>query len=326
MKQRVRAAMLLGEGRIELIEQELPSVLPGRVRLSVLQCGLCTGEVDQWTGRATAEGEEDSAGLGHEVAGVVEEVGAGVEALRPGDVVAAWVEGGGMAEGVVVPADHCITVPGEVRYPALAEPLGCVVNSVELAAPALGDDVIILGAGFMGNLVQLVMTLKGPASLTVADLRADALDRAVRLATIPIRTASPDQLVAAREGQGEGAGGDVTFEVTGAQEGLDIAGGITRMNGKIVIVGYHQGVRRVDLGHWNWMAFRLLNAHFRDLSTILRGMRAGIRLMSAGVLDLSPLVSHTFPLEDVSEAFEVAANHPPGFTKAVLVPRASSVI
>src|SRR6266545_4360921 len=119
--------------------------------------------------------------LKHEIAGVVKEIGEDVATVKVADRVAVWVHGGGFAEEVVVDERYCVAVADGVAYPALAEPLACVVNAVELAAPALADDVVIVGAGFMGNLAQLVTGLKGARTITVADIRGDALERAATL-------------------------------------------------------------------------------------------------------------------------------------------------
>ena len=93
------------------------------------------------------------------------------------------------------------------------------------------------------------------------------------------------------------------------------------MSGKLCIVGYHQGEpRRIPLGHWNWMAFEILNAHFRETDTIMRGMRAGMRLVSAGILDASGLVTDTYPLSRVADAFQAATEKRDGFVKAIVEP------
>ena len=68
------------------------------------------------------------------------------------------------------------------------------------------------------------------------------------------------------------------------------------------------------------MAFHIVNAHFRDIDTIMRGMRAGMRLVNAGILDVAGLMTHTFPLADIAEAFEVASARPEHFVKAVVEP------
>ena len=116
-----------------------------------------------------------------------------------------------------------------------------------------------------------------------------------------------------------GTGADVAFEVTGAQAPLLAIGDATRMSGKLAIVGFHQGgTRALPLGGWNWMAFEIVNAHFRDVTTIMRGMRAGMRLLTAGRLTLDALVTHRFALADVGAAFATAVAKPAGFVKATV--------
>jgi threonine dehydrogenase-like Zn-dependent dehydrogenase len=314
----MKAAVLTAPRRIELMQQELPALQRDQALVRIVQCGVCMGEVDQWRGKAPGE---LPAAIGHEVAGVVEELGEGVTTLQVGDRVAAWVPEGGFAEKAVVAERFCIPAAPTVRYPAVAEPLSCVINAVELAAPALGDDIAIIGAGFMGSLVQLVTALKGPRKIIVCDARPDALSRAAGLGGTTIATAGPDSLADIIGQLTSERGTDVTYEVTGTGEGLLLAGQVTRMGGKLCIVGYHQGgTRTIPLGEWNWKAFHIVNAHFRDTGTIMTGMRAGMRLVNAKVVDPSPLVTHTYPISRISEAFDVAGTRPDAFVKAVIEP------
>jgi len=94
---------------------------------------------------------------------------------------------------------------------------------------------------------------------------------------------------------------------------------VTRMSGKIAIVGYHQGdAREIPLAQWNWMAFTIVNAHFRDVAVIMRGMTTGMRLLASGVLSMDDLVSHRYPLDQINDAFEALQSKPDGFVKAVI--------
>jgi L-iditol 2-dehydrogenase len=314
----MRAALLTQPFQIDIVDRELPSVSGSMVRVRVLQCGVCTSELDMWSGRAA---EKLPVALGHEVAGVVEQIGEDVGTVKVADRVAVWVHGGGFAEEVVVDERYCVPVADGVAYPAVAEPLACVVNAVELAAPALADDVVIIGAGYMGNLIQMVTALKGPRTITVADVREDALARATELGATRVVDTSAESLPQVVEEITDGRGADVTYEVTGIERGLVLAGEVTRMSGKLCIVGYHQGgTRSIPLADWNWMAFDLVNAHFRDTDTIMRGMRTGMRLVNAGVLDAAQLVTGSFSLDEIGRAFETAAAKPDGFVKAVVEP------
>jgi threonine dehydrogenase-like Zn-dependent dehydrogenase len=101
--------------------------------------------------------------------------------------------------------------------------------------------------------------------------------------------------------------------------GLELAGQVTRMSGKLCIVGHHQGgSRAVPLADWNWRALQIVNGHFRDTATIMAGMRSGMRLVNSGILDPSPLVTNWYPLEGIADAFHDASSRAPGYVKAVI--------
>jgi L-iditol 2-dehydrogenase len=256
---------------------------------------------------------------GHEVSGIVEEVGSDVTEFVPGDPVAVWVTERGFSEYVAVKAEYCLPAGDVPLELALAEPLACAVNAVELTDPRLGDDVVIIGAGFMGSLVQKLVNLKGPRHVVVADTRRDALDRALALgATRAVDVTSESLPEVVRELTG-GRGADVAMEVTGFQAPLQALGEVTRMSGTVAIVGYHQGgSRQVDLAAWNWNAFRIVNAHFRDVSTIMRGMRIGMRLLTAGRFEMADLVTHRYALDEIGDAFAIAHEKPQGFIKSTV--------
>jgi threonine dehydrogenase-like Zn-dependent dehydrogenase len=184
----------------------------------------------------------------------------------------------------------------------------------------LGDDVVLIGAGFMGNLTQVLVGLRGARQVIVADTRPDALERAASLGATRVVDVTRESLPDVVGGLTGGDGADVTFECTGTQAALAGLGDVTRMSGRLVLVGFHQGAaREIPLASWNWMAFDIVNAHFREVATILRGMTIGTRLLASGVISLAPLVTHRFALADIGRAFETAIAKPPGFAKAVVV-------
>jgi len=315
----MRLAVLREPERFELVDEPEPEIAPDEVLLRVAACGVCASELDMYrglSGHATWPWYP-----GHEVSGVVEQTGKEVETLAVGDHVAAWVTERGYGERVAVRAEYCFPAGDVPLDVALGEPLACGVNAVELAALALGDDVVVIGAGFMGNLVQKLVQLRGPRQVIVADTRDEALKRAVDIGATRTVDVRSEDLPAIVRDLTDGRGADVTFEVTGVQPGLDLLGAVTRMSGTVAIVGYHQGPpRTIDLAAWNWMAFRVANAHFREVGTILHGMRTGMRLLTSGRIALDDLVTHRFPLDAIDEAFHAAIEKPPGFVKATVIP------
>ncbi|HEX5836587.1 MAG TPA: zinc-binding dehydrogenase [Anaerolineales bacterium] len=314
----MKIASLTGPKEFQLQEEPLPALLPDDVLVRVAACGVCTSELDLWEGKAGTDLYPRFPG--HEVSGVVAEVGKDVEGLASSDRVAVWAPGRGFAEYVIVKSKYCFAAGDLPLDLALAEPLACAVNTVEMANLSLSDDVVIIGAGFMGNLVQKLVAMQGPRRLIVADTRPDALERAFRLGATHVVDVTKESLPDVVKSLTDGKGADAAFEVVGGQAPLTLLGEVTRMSGKVVIVGYHQGEpRQIPMGYWNWMAFQILNAHFREETTILRGMRIGMRLLTSGRMSLDDLVTHRFQLNQINEAFRTAHEKPQGFVKSTVL-------
>lgn len=313
----MKIASLRAPREFEISDAPLPEIAPDEVLLRVAACGVCTSELDQWEGKANIKYPHYP---GHEVSGIVERLGSKVQSFKPGDKVGAWVTSRGFAEYVAVKGEYCFPAGDVPLDLALAEPLACSVNAVELANLSLSDDVVIIGAGFMGNLVQKLVQLQGPRHVIVADTRPDALERAERIGAtrvVDVRNESLPDVVKQMTG---GIGADVSFEATGAQAPLTLLGDVTRMSGKVVIVGFHQGgMRELPLAYWNWMAFQIINAHFREIPTIMRGMRIGMRLLTSGRLSLEDVVTHRFALDEIGQVFQAAYEKPQGFVKSTVV-------
>jgi threonine dehydrogenase-like Zn-dependent dehydrogenase len=315
----VRVAVLREPGGFELADEPVPA--PGRdeVRLGVAVCGVCASELDMWRG---ARGHATLPWYpGHEVSGVVEEVGADVTWPSVGEPVAAWVTTRGFADQVMLRAEHCVALDGTPVELSLAEPLACAVNAIELAGLRIGDDVLVIGAGYMGLLLLQLSAQQAPRHLIVADVRDEALERARGFGATRVVNVAGTSLADAVGELTDGIGVDVAIEATGTQAPLSTLGDVTRMSGTVVIAGYHQGEpRQVDLAAWNWKAFRIANAHFRDVGVIMHGMRRAGRLLAAKRIAMEPLVTHRFPLDRIDDAFRAAVEKPPGFVKAVVHP------
>jgi L-iditol 2-dehydrogenase len=313
----VKAARLMAAGTVELVERALPAPQDHEVVIAITECGVCGSDVDLWLGNAP---DKLPMFIGHEIAGVVDDVGAAVTDLRPGDRVVAWIPDGGFAERVIADRRWCIPIRSDVAYPAIAEPLGCALNTVELARPRAGADVVIVGGGFMATLIQLLSLARGPRSVSVISGSLDTRERALALGAqqvlAPERSTSDLHLAL-------GDGADVVYEVTGDPDRLVLAGNLVRMSGTLCIAGYHQskgGDRTIPLGRWNAQGITIANAHFRQLDTILSGMEAAVRLIEAGTLGLDRFAPQRFVLSDITAALEAATARAPGFVKAVVEP------
>jgi threonine dehydrogenase-like Zn-dependent dehydrogenase len=112
---------------------------------------------------------------------------------------------------------------------------------------------------------------------------------------------------------------DVVIEAVGNQEALDLATNLTRERGRLIIAGYHQdGPRTVNMQLWNWRGLDVINAHERETSVYIQGIREAVDAVASGKLNLAPLLTHQFPLDQINRAFDAMHNRVPGFCKAVI--------
>lgn len=315
----MRAAILQAPRRFEVVERPIPEPGPGEIRVRAEVCGMCTGELDQFEGRAA--NLDYPRFIGHEVSGVVDAIGPRVENVKVGDRVTVYSEGKGYAEYSVVPASWAVKLAESTPFElALGEPIACSVNGVRKADPEIGDSVAIVGCGFMGLIMLQVFKARGAGTVIAIDRRDSMLDLAKSMGADRVLNSAKVDTAAEVKGLTDGKGVDIGVEAAGIQATLDLTTSLVRMEGKLEVFGFHMGEpRTVDWGYWNWMAFQIVNGHTRNADVYVEGIRIGIHLMETNRLDMSRLVTHRFPLEDINRGFETAVGKEEGFVKGVVV-------
>jgi threonine dehydrogenase-like Zn-dependent dehydrogenase len=314
----MKAAILHAPGRFEIEDRPVPSAGPGQIVLRTKVCGVCTGELEQFEGKAS--GLTYPRFIGHEPAGIVSEVGAGVEEFSVGDRVVVYAEGEGYAEYVRVPAAWAVPLDDAIGFGhALGEPIACSVNGVRKADPQLGESVAIVGCGFMGLIMLQAFRARGVGQVFVVDPREDMLELAGRLGADHLLNPEGTDVAQTVRGLTGGRGVDIGVEAAGIQATLDLVSSLVRMEGALEVFGFHQGgPRRVDWGYWNWMAFRIVNGHTRTQSVYVDGIRIGMDMIRNGMLDMAPLVTHAYRLDDINQGFREASRKGPGFVKGII--------
>lgn len=315
----MRSAILYGAHDFRIDELPTPEIKDDECLIKVKACGVCHSELHQWDKRIPDL--DYPRHIGHEVSGEVLKVGRNVRDFKPGDRVAAWADGKGYAEELAVKSERLCLIAPQIPYElALSEPIMCTTNGVMKANVQLNDTVALVGTGFMGLILLQEIKLRGVKTLIAIDVREEMLDLARKLgADVVINPAKEDPKKNIKKLTAD-KGVDICFEVGGVQPTFELAPELVRMEGKLVIFGYHPGPRQIrDLGYWNWMAFDIINAHFRDMNTILRGARIGMELLNQGKINMEPLITHRFKLLEIEAAFSAAKEKPKGFVKSVIV-------
>ncbi len=287
-----------------------------RVRLE--GCGVCGSDLPVWAGRPWFEYPREPGSPGHEGWGTIEAVGLAVRALRPGQRVAGLAYRS-YATHDIAEAGELVVLPEALNgLPFPGEALGCAVNVFRRAQIRSGDSVAVVGVGFLGALVTQ-LAARGGARVIAISRRAYALEVARSMGAAD--TVAIDEPVIDRVQElTRGRLCDVVVEAAGTQRTLDLAASLTRVRGRLVIAGFHQdGPRQVDMQLWNWRGLDVINAHERDPTVYLQGIRAAAVAVTEGRLDPLPLYTHHFSLEHLDEALETARTRPDGFVKALVM-------
>jgi len=312
-------AIMSGPGRIELKMLEFREPAAGELRIQIEGCGVCASNLPIWEGKPWFDYPFQPGAPGHEAWGRVDAVGEGVTGFTRGDRVA-LLSSHAFAEYDFARASEVVQLPAALEEAAFpAEPLGCAMNIFKRAKIRSGETVAIVGIGFLGTLLTQ-LAVKAGARVLALSHRRSSLKLAEQFgATATIEIVDAQQALQSVRRATHGRGCECVIEATGTQEALDLASELTAERGRLVIAGYHQdGPRRVNMQLWNWRGIDIVNAHERDPLVYVAGMRDAIEAAQAGVIDPRPLYTHTFPLNDLSRAFETLEDSPEGFIKALI--------
>jgi (R,R)-butanediol dehydrogenase / meso-butanediol dehydrogenase / diacetyl reductase len=330
-----------GDLRVEEVQAPLePSA--DEVVVRVATCGICGTDLHEYvagpivtpTEPHPLTGAKNPQILGHEFAGDVIAVGAGVAAVAVGDRVAImplaycgscaycrrgfqhlcstmgcvglshpW---GGMAELAAVAAHQIVRLPEEVSYrqAALIEPTAVAAYAVERAGIAPGDSVLITGAGPIGALAALCASAAGAAAIYISEpnpgrrARAEALE--VAMVVDPTSTDVPGLL---RE-ETKGLGVDVAIECSGHASGFAAAVGSLRRRGTLAQTGLFVGEASVEPMLWS----------LNDLTIVgtwcywVYGFERIAAQIATGRLPVEKIITSTVGLDDAPESFAQLAS------------------
>ena len=325
----MKVARLYDFGDIRVEDHPTPQVGPHDLLVRAKACGICSGDIMPWYIRRKAP-----LVLGHEPVGVVEEAGAAVRGFKPGQRVfvhhhapcfqcaacrraeyvqcPTWrsskIDPGGMAEFFLVSAVNqrdTLALPDSVNDldGVLIEPSACVVKSLRRAGMRPGETVVIIGLGIMGMMHVVLARHAGAAQIIGIDLFESRARRALELGADHGLVAADDIVEKVRD-LTHGSMADVVIvgpgTVRALHTGLALAGkGATVLQFTATAPDEEMTIKPHDL-YFNDTRF------ITSYSCGPDDTREALNLVERGVLRASALVSHSFPLEQVSEAFAAA--------------------
>jgi len=326
----MRAAVFHGHGG-GIVVEEWPTPEPGvgEALVEVAACGVCHTDL-HYVDHGTPTFRKPPLVLGHEVAGKVVAVGEAVESVREGDRVlipavlscgscrlCAVGRGnvcenqrmlgnhvdGGYAEFVVAPARELVPLPDEIPLvegsiiaDALTTPYHAVVHRGRVQP---GDPVVVVGCGGVGlNVVQMATALG--ARVVALDVAADKRDWALRLGAEAALDPGASERIGREIRRATDGGAEVAFEAVGKAETQRIALDGLRPGGRLVLVGFSPETMPLPAGRIMFREIEItgsLGCRPVDYPRV-------VELVRQGRLQVEPLVTHRFPLDEIDQAFD----------------------
>ncbi len=332
------AAVLRGPRALTLTAVPSPSPGPTDAVIRVKAAGLCGTDYRIWTGERPVQYPRV---MGHEFVGTVVAVGREVGNLSVGQMVAVEPnyscercplcrEGnrnlclsrvavgidvdGGFAEQATVPARCCWPAPDGLSDERLllAEPLAVVVRAVGRGAPAAGETAAVLGLGSLGLLAVQVLKARGARVLAVArSTRRLGLARELGADAVALSGADDDTSAARALSGREGV--DLVVETAGTATAVEQAVNLCRPGGRVVLTGLPHEATALNF-------FWVVRRELRIIgSMIYQGeFPEAMRLLATGAVRVDRLLSQTFPLDRIDDAFE--AHRSPDSIKVAVIP------
>jgi len=322
----MRVARSVGVREVRIEDDPDPRAGAGEVVARVLACGVCGSDVlDSWVARKVP------AVLGHELCAEVEEVGAGVRGVAPGDRIvvhhhapcgecrrcrrghetlceqfrATRLYPGGFAERVRVPADlvgELLPVGDELdaERATFVEPLACVLRAFDRCGLDAGDSLLVVGTGTSGLLAVAAAHARAVDVVWVREPRPERLERALALGA----ERHGNELV------------DVAIVCTTKPAAIADGFAAVAPGGTLCLYAPPDPGQALDLdGHALYVGEVDVCASY---SAGPRDMRAALTLIATGRVDPAPLITHRLPLERTGEALELARTG--GAVKALVLP------
>lgn len=355
----MKANIFYEKESMSLKEMEIPHIAENEVLIRVRACGICGSDVSYYYGLSPLE-TPDGKGplvLGHEISGEVVEIGATVARkglLQVGDHVVVNPPqpcmncvsclnthvnlcentetvgvscNGGFAEYVKVNYTNVYRVSDTVDWEeaAMCEPLACSCNGVRNLDVKLGDTVLVIGAGSIGLMMAQLIRMEGAGKVIVSGTSDFALETARNVGadyTFNTReTSSPyytDDISAAVKSVNNGMLADKVIVAVAKKPAYDDAFRASGKASTIVFFGLPGGTDVIEVPA---LASLTSNKTIKFSWLAPFSWDMALKALVSGKLQLKPLITHIFPLEQVEEGIQFMHSRQPGKIKGMIVMR-----
>lgn len=306
-------AVLEKPGHINLARAEIPHAGPGKIRVKIKWVGICGSDVEVYRGVRSPEFLSFPIRLGHEVSGVIDEIGEGVTGFKIGDYVCIRYLWGCFAQYVVCEPFNVIVLPSYLSLidASLVEIMPSIMYAAERAEINPSKTVLIMGQGVSGLVLTQVISLFNPRVLVCTDLFEEKLTLSKRFgATHTYRVEKKDDNTMDYVRRDFPDGFDVVFPCLLEGDGIVDAVDCCAQNGRLVMYGCLSPCNRMlDLYKIHRKRIDIFSTEpKRDIDN-RRFFAEGLKLVSSGLVRTGEIITHKIPLSKIDYAFQLRSRH-----------------
>ena len=297
---------------IDIAHAEIPQAGDGEIRVKIKWVGICGSDVEAYRGTRQPEFLSTPARLGHEVAGIIDQIGSHVAGLAVGDRVTCRYVWGAFAEYIVCKPFNVKVLPPSFPLveTSLIEVLPGILHTADLAQITSSKNILITGQGVSGLILTQVLSLYSPKTLVVTDLKTRNLALAQKYgATHTYQIPSPDTPTMEIVGKDFPDGFDVVVPCLLEGDGMVDAIDCAALNGRLVMYGCI-GVchKPVDFFKVHRKRLEIYSTEPRSDIDMRRYFQESVQLVLDGLVNTSEMITHKMPLTQISEAFALRDN------------------
>ncbi len=319
------AVWIVADGVADVHPTVVGDLGPYDLLVETKACGVCAWDAYLFHGQS-APGDFPYV-IGHESVGIVREVGPLVKHYKPGDKV--FCASGGnamMAEFFVQDASCCAKLPEDTQdwAKAVLEPVCCVVNLLEKSHIRPGDDVVVVGAGYMGLLTLQGLTRGSWAGeISAFELKPERIALAKKLGVKHVYDPNSEEGKAYIQRIKDKGGAQVVIEFAATDSGYELALQLTRHNaGHLVLGSWHRHGMKFDGTQWHMSGVTVHNLSPMSNANYSEMIPRTAALYTRGVYTPGDYVTHTAHFRDAKDMnalFARAGTKEDGYIKGAIL-------
>ncbi len=339
----MKAALWDKVGHVSIVDKPIPSADEKHVVVKVKAVGVCATDIHMIMGKVKLAKPPHV--LGHEISGVVEEVGAGVDGWKKGDRVVidtiiscgrcvACKSGrrelcpekqeigydpydGGYAEYVRVPAQCLVHLPGSIpfREAAIMESVACPFGAVLRIGVKPGSTVLVQGAGPAGLAFLQAAKVSGARKVIVSARGEQRLQYALKFGADDVIDASNEDVLSRVMELTNGEGCDYVMDAAGSVESILLCFDACKTGGDVLYYGIPDASAKIE---FPFMKMMIKQLRLHGILEYCAGWDTLVSLVESGRINLRDMVTHTFRLEEIDKAIELYEKKDRSLIKSVI--------